>query len=118
SLLGQVWIELVGIVVGLACWVLCLLSNLVVPGLGAALGLGLAWYFLAMEFLSWPMDRRGLESSQRRRFLRRNFGRVSGFVAVAFVTLAVPLLPVVMVPCCVVGGTMLYVEASRLERKR
>jgi CysZ protein len=86
----------------------CLLGNLVVPGSGALLGLYLALKFLALDFLDYPMSRRGLGPAQRKAFFRRNLGATSGFALGTLLFLTLPLFGLLAVPSCVVAGTLLF----------
>jgi CysZ protein len=113
SVLREMWAEIKRLFVGLALWIVCLAANLVVPGSGAAAGLLLAVYFIGQDFLSYPMDRRVLDRRSRRRFLSTHRGTVWGFSTAAFALLFVPVASLLVVPSCVVGGTLLFWESTR-----
>lgn len=112
SWLGEVAIEIKKIFLGIFFGILCVGVNLVIPGSGVVLGLYLALYYLPLDFLGYAFGRRGLTSKEVRSFRRRNFGKVWGFATATFLLLLTPILSLVVIPCAVVGGTMLYVESA------
>ncbi|BEQ15694.1 EI24 domain-containing protein [Desulfoferula mesophila] len=90
-----------------------LLVNLV-PGVGAILYAVLAWlftaYFLALEFMDYPLDRRGLSLQQKSRYVR---GMGLGWLGFGSAVLVIGLVPVVnfaLLPLAAMGGTLLYLE--------
>jgi len=90
-----------------------LLLNLV-PGLGPALYGALIWlvtcFFLATEFLDYPLERRGL--SLRGKLVYVKELKLSGlaFGAAVFILGVVPLLNLAMLPLAALGGTLVYLD--------
>ncbi len=107
-------IQLKKIVVFIAVQVL-LLGFYLVPILGAILhpaaaALVTIW-FLASEFLDYPMERREVSYRMRLLFTWTNRYEVAGFGTAIAIWLAVPLLGFTALPVAVVGGTLLYLSA-------
>jgi CysZ protein len=81
------------------------------PGVGqtvvpvAAAGVG-GW-FLAVELVGVPFNRRGLRLSHRRAMLRAHRPMALGFGVAAFVCFLVPLGAVLLMPAAVAGATLL-----------
>lgn len=90
------------------------LPILLVPAAGGllytALGGVLTSYMFAYEYLGYPMDRRRLSFSQKRRFLRSHLGSVLGFGLGNLVAASIPLINLLFIPAAVVGGTLLYLD--------
>ncbi|MFH1060858.1 MAG: EI24 domain-containing protein [Pseudomonadota bacterium] len=99
---------------------LLLLLNLL-PGLGAVLYAGLAFvatcYFLALEFLDYPLDRRGLNLGGKLGYVRRLGLRGLAFGAAVFVLGLVPIVNLALLPLAAVGGTLLYLDAPLTDEK-
>jgi len=90
-----------------------LLINLI-PGVGAMVYAVLAWlftaYFLALEFMDYPLDRRGLSLKEKSRYVR---GMGLGWLGFGSAVLVMGLVPVVnfaLLPLAAMGGTLLYLE--------
>ncbi|MBU4383988.1 MAG: sulfate transporter CysZ [Proteobacteria bacterium] len=90
-----------------------LLLNLI-PGVGAMAYAVLAWlftaYFLALEFMDYPLDRRGLSLKEKSRYVR---GMGLGWLGFGSAVLVMGLIPVVnfaLLPLAAMGGTLLYLE--------
>ncbi|MCB2227422.1 MAG: EI24 domain-containing protein [Desulfarculaceae bacterium] len=105
--------SLMRLIIYLAVMLPLLLINLI-PGLGGAIYAVLAWlitaYFLALEFMDYPLDRRGLSLKQKGRYVR---GLGLGWLGYGSAILALGLIPVVnfaLLPLAAVGGTLLYLE--------
>ncbi|MCF8034389.1 MAG: EI24 domain-containing protein [Desulfarculaceae bacterium] len=105
--------SLMRLLIYLAVMLPLLLINLI-PGLGGAIYAVLAWlvtaYFLALEFMDYPLDRRGLSLKQKGRYVR---GLGLGWLGYGSSVLALGLIPVVnfaFLPLAAVGGTLLYLE--------
>jgi CysZ protein len=79
------------------------LGQTVVPVLQALVG----GFFLAVELLAIPLERRGLHLAGRLRFVWRHRGQTLGFGITAFVLFLVPLMNVLAMPGAVVGATLL-----------
>ncbi|MBU2517732.1 MAG: EI24 domain-containing protein [Proteobacteria bacterium] len=85
-----------------------------IPGLGGVAYAVLAWlvtaHFLALEFMDYPLDRRGLSLKEKSRYVR---GMGLGWLGFGSAVLAMGLVPVVnfaLLPLAAVGGTLLYLE--------
>jgi CysZ protein len=79
------------------------LGQTVVPVLQAAV----AGFFLAVELLAIPLERRGLHLAGRLRFVWRHRAQTLGFGITAFLLFLVPLMNVLAMPGAVVGATLL-----------
>ena len=66
-----------------------------------------AGFFLAVELLAIPLERRGLHLAGRMRFVWRHRAQTLGFGVTAFLLFLVPLMNVVAMPGAVVGATLL-----------
>jgi len=79
------------------------LGQTVVPVLQAVV----AGFFLAVELLAIPLERRGLHLAGRLRFVWRHRAQTLGFGITAFLLFLVPLMNVLAMPGAVVGATLL-----------
>jgi CysZ protein len=79
------------------------LGQTVVPVLQAAV----AGFFLAVELLAIPLERRGLHLAGRLRFVWRHRAQTLGFGITAFLLFLVPLMNLLAMPGAVVGATLL-----------
>lgn len=97
----------------LAAMALLLLVNLL-PGLGLviypALSFLLTTFFLALEFLDYPLDRRGLSLARKIGYVRRLGVGWLGFGTAVFALGVVPVLNLALLPLAAVGGTLLYLK--------
>ena len=105
--------SLMRLLIYLAVMLPLLLINFI-PGVGGVVYAGLAWlftaYFLALEFLDYPLDRRGLSFKQKSRYVR---GMGLGWLGFGSAVLVLGLVPVVnfaLLPLAAMGGTLLYLE--------
>jgi CysZ protein len=87
------------------------LGQTVVPVLQAAV----AGFFLAVELLAIPLERRGLHLAGRLRFVWRHRAQTLGFGLTAFFLFLVPLMNVLAMPGAVVGATLLVRRLSGEE---
>ena len=71
-----------------------------------------AGFFLAVELLAIPLERRGLHLGGRMRFVWRHRGQTLGFGITAFLLFLVPLMNVLAMPGAVVGATLLVRRLS------
>ena len=87
---------------------------LLIPGLGPLLfsvaGALLSSYMLAYEYLGYPMDRRRLSFSQKRKFLRSRFVSVMGFGLGNLAVASIPVVNLLFIPAAVAGGTLLFLD--------
>ena len=79
------------------------LGQTVVPALQAVV----AGFFLAVELLAIPLERRGLRLAGRLRFVWRHRAQTLGFGVTAFLLFLVPLMNLLAMPGAVVGATLL-----------
>jgi CysZ protein len=84
------------------------LGQTVVPVLQALV----AGFFLAVELLAIPLERRGLHLAERLRFVWRHRAQTLGFGVTAFLLFLVPLMNVLAMPGAVVGATLLVRRLS------
>ncbi|HEX2158399.1 MAG TPA: EI24 domain-containing protein, partial [Actinomycetes bacterium] len=87
------------------------LGQTVVPVLQALV----AGFFLAVELLAIPLERRGLRLAGRLRFVWRHRAQTLGFGVTAFLLFLVPLMNVLAMPGAVVGATLLVRRLSGEE---
>jgi CysZ protein len=86
--------------------------NLIAPFLWLAFN---AW-FLAMEYLAYPMELQGVEFDEQRRLAQRMRTGVFSFGGAAMLGLALPGLNVLIPPAAVVGATLYLSEVRpRIE---
>lgn len=71
-----------------------------------------AGFFLAVELLAIPLQRRGLHLAGRLRFVWRHRAQTLGFGVTAFLLFLVPLMSVLAMPGAVVGATLLVRRLS------
>jgi len=84
------------------------LGQTVVPVLQAVV----AGFFLAVELLAIPLERRGLHLAGRLRFVWRHRAQTLGFGITAFLLFLVPLMNLLAMPGAVVGATLLVRRLS------
>ena len=92
---------------------LLMLLNLI-PGLGSILYALLAFlvasFFLASDFLDYPLERRGLSLSQKLSYLRGLGPTGLAFGASCLVLGMIPILNLALLPLAAVGGVLLYLS--------
>jgi CysZ protein len=71
-----------------------------------------AGFFLAVELLAIPLERRGLRLAGRLAFVWRHRAQTLGFGVTAFLLFLVPLMNVLAMPGAVVGATLLVRRLS------
>jgi CysZ protein len=71
-----------------------------------------AGFFLAVELLAIPLQRRGLHLTGRLRFVWRHRAQTLGFGVTSFLLFLVPLMNVLAMPGAVVGATLLVRRLS------
>ena len=71
-----------------------------------------AGFFLSVELLAIPLERRGLHLGGRMRFVWRHRAQTLGFGITAFLLFLVPLMNVLAMPGAVVGATLLVRRLS------
>ncbi|HTE69291.1 MAG TPA: EI24 domain-containing protein, partial [Actinomycetes bacterium] len=84
------------------------IGQTVVPVLQALV----AGFFLAVELLAIPLERRGVHLAGRLRFVWRHRAQTLGFGITAFLLFLVPLMNVLAMPGAVVGATLLVRRLS------
>jgi CysZ protein len=92
---------------------LLLLLNLI-PVIGSIAYVILSFIFtvflLSYEYVDYPMSRKRIEFKNKLALIKKNWQKVFGFGLAVFVLLFIPLVNLVFIPLCVVGGTRLYSE--------
>ena len=83
--------------------------NLAAPFLWALFG---AW-MLALEYLAYPMENRGLRFAQQRHWLRAHRGLSLGFGAATLLATLVPLVNFLVMPVAVAGATAMWVKEAQ-----
>ncbi len=105
----------------LAGFGLVLALNLI-PGLGsvasAVLAPLVAFFFLGWEYLDYSLERWRLPFGAKRRAVFHNAPAVVAFGCGASLLLMIPLLNLLAIPVCVVGGTLLFCDLRRDGRVR
>ena len=71
-----------------------------------------AGFFLAVELLAIPLERRGLHLAGRLRFVWRHRAQTLGFGVTAFLLFLIPLMNLLAMPGAVVGATLLVRRLS------
>ena len=83
--------------------------NLAAPFLWVLFG---AW-MLALEYVAYPMENRGLLFSQQRRWLWAHRGLSLGFGAATLVVTLVPLVNFLVMPVAVAGATAMWLRETQ-----
>ena len=86
-----------------------------IPGVGAAVYAVLAWlftaYFLALEFMDYPLDRRGLSLGAKVAATCGAWGWAGWAIGSAVLVMGlVPVVNFALLPLAAMGGTLLYLE--------
>ncbi len=101
------------VLIYLAVMIPLLIFNFI-PGLGNLLYAALAWlvtsFFLAGEFLDYPLERRGYSLGAKMRYTKSLGLTGIGFGASVFIMGLVPILNLALLPLAAVGGTLLFLE--------
>ncbi len=83
--------------------------NLIIPILWALF----SGFVAAFEFLSYPLERKGLSFGQKMVFLKANLSRSEGFGIGIYFALFVPVLNFMVIPAAVIGATSIVVLHDR-----
>ena len=81
-----------------------------------ALSTGASWFFFAREVMDIPLSRRRMGFKQKISLLRENLALVEGLGAATMLFLWIPVLNLLSMPICVVGGTLLFCELEASEK--
>jgi len=88
--------------------------SLAVPGVGPIAYSVFSFLFTAMyfalDYIDWPVARRGLGLRYRRELLARRRATFLGFGTGVWLFLFIPLLNLFFMPAAVAGGTLLYLD--------
>lgn len=106
SLTDSLRLALVALLIGVPLFVLGLIpivGQTVIPVLAAFVG---GW-FLTIELVGIPFQRRGLRLPDRRRIMRQNRPAALGFGVAVFLCFVIPLGAVLLMPAAVAGGALL-----------
>jgi CysZ protein len=91
-----------------------LLALNLVPGLGSLFYAALAWlvtsFFLASEFLDYPLERRGHSLGSKMRYTKSLGLTGICFGSSVFIMGLIPILNLALLPLAAVGGTLLFLE--------
>ncbi len=66
--------------------------------------------YMAMDFMDYPLSRKGMELHERLQFFREHFPETAGFASALYVLFLVPLLGFLCMPMAVTAGTLLSVD--------
>lgn len=96
---------------------LFLLALNFLPGVGSVFAAGLAFlvtcFFLAVDFMDYPLERRGLSLRAKLAFVGRMGLTGIGFGATVLTMGIVPLLNLALLPLAAVGGTLLFWDRAQ-----
>lgn len=88
--------------------------NLAMPVVGgpliAIVGPLISVSYIAIDYTDWPAARRGVGLGGRVLLFRRHTRPLIGFGVAAWALLLVPGLNLLLMPACVAGGTLLYLD--------
>lgn len=92
-----------------------------IPLVGAVLALVLGAFvggwFLAVEVMAYPFNRRGIRYGQYRKLLKKRRSMTYGFGLATFLLFLIPLGAVLIMPAAVAGGTLLAREVLGEENR-
>jgi len=86
--------------------------NLIAPFLWLAFG---AW-FLALEYMAYPLEAHGLGFDEQRRIAKKLPFGVFGFGGLVTLGLTIPVLNVLIPPAAVIGATLYFLEGQLGDR--
>jgi len=91
------------------------------PGIGGFLatawGAGVTWWFLALEFLDYPMTRNSLAFREKINWINNHLTLSLGFGLGACLVLFIPVINLLTMPACVVGATLMWHRQEERERQ-
>ncbi len=67
-------------------------------------------WFLAYEYVDYPMARKRMEFKEKKGLLLKNKGFSFGFGLATFILIIIPVLNLIFMPACVVAGTLAYLK--------
>lgn len=116
SIARVAWQESLKLVIYAGMLLGLMLLSIIMPLVGGGPSAILAWlvtvFFLAMEFLDYPLERRGLSLGQKAKAVWDTTPGWLGFGGAVFVIGIVPFVNIVMLPLSAVGGTLFYLDLS------
>jgi len=77
----------------------------------------IAVWMLALEYMAYPMENRGLGFSRVRALARRERGAALGFGSAVMVVMLIPLVNLIVMPAAVAGATAMWVERLAAKEK-
>ena len=86
---------------------------LLVPFVGALVYAALASFFLGLNYLDGPLDRRRLGLRAKLRFCHEHLAETLGLGAAAYLGAMVPLLNLLVAPAAAAGAARLYLELTK-----
>ncbi len=120
SIARVAWQETVKLFIYAGVLLALMLLSLIMPLVGGGPSAVLAWlvtvFFLAMEFLDYPLERRGLSLGQKAKATWDTTPGWLGFGCAVFVLGIVPVLNMVMLPLSAVGGTLFFLDLQTQDQ--
>jgi CysZ protein len=85
---------------------------LLLPAIGALAYAALASFFLALNYLDQPLDRRKLRLREKLAFCRLHLAETLGFGTALYLVMMVPVLNLLAIPAAAAGATELYLKLA------
>lgn len=93
--------------------ILTLIASFVISPFSPLLWFAMNAWMMAIEYLDYPMDNRGMRFSESRRRTGSQRATSFSFGALVMVGTMIPLLNLIIMPAAVCGGTLMWVERLR-----
>jgi len=90
--------------------IITLIASFVISPLSPLLWFAMNAWMMAIEYLDYPMDNRGMAFSESRRRTGSQRATSFSFGALVMVGTMIPLLNLIIMPAAVCGGTLMWVE--------
>ena len=90
--------------------IVTLIASFVISPLSPLLWFAMNAWMMAIEYLDYPMDNRGMAFSESRRRTGSQRATSFSFGALVMVGTMIPLLNLIIMPAAVCGGTLMWVE--------
>lgn len=114
SIARVAWQESLKLVIYAGLLLALMLLSLIMPLVGGGPSAILAWlvtvFFLAMEFMDYPLERRGLGLREKAAAVWDTTPGWLGFGGSVFALGIVPLVNILLLPLAAVGGTLFFLE--------
>ena len=120
SIRSSLWNEVKKMSYFLVCALVLLVLSFIPPinFIAPLLWLLFAAWVLVVEYADVPMSNHGLSGKQVRAILRQNPMIALGFGSTAFVMTLIPFINFLVMPTCVVGATIMWVESFASDHKQ